>query len=70
MDNKLEIVRLEAAERPVFDCGSEDLNEFFHKDSIDWEKELISVTYAIKCKNYFSYYRFNRKRNTNYKRCQ
>ncbi len=51
MFDELEIVRLDATPRETFDCGSDDLNEFFHKDSINWGKELISVTYAIKQEN-------------------
>ena len=27
---------------PKFDCGDEDLNEFFHKDAIKWQEELMS----------------------------
>ena len=33
--------------RPRFCCGNDDLNEFFHKDSIDGGKELLSVTYTL-----------------------
>lgn len=44
--------------RPHFDCADEDLNEFFHKDSIDNSKQLLSVTYAVELGNelvaYFS----------------
>ncbi len=29
-----------------FDCGNEDLNEFFFKDSKDNCKELLAITYA------------------------
>lgn len=41
------IRRLESKEdRPDFDCGSEDLNEFFQIDSKDFSNELMSVTYV------------------------
>ena len=32
---------------PKFDCGDEDLNEFFHKDAIKWQEELMAVTYYL-----------------------
>jgi len=51
MLNELEMLRLGADTRPVFDCGSDDLNEFFHEDSIAWGNQLISVTYAIRSQN-------------------
>lgn len=38
-------------ERPAFDCGDNDLNEFFHSDSIKGSKELISVTYSVERNN-------------------
>lgn len=34
--------------RPAFDCIDKDLNEFFAIDSIQSEKELLSVTYVVK----------------------
>ena len=41
-------VRLEPGEkRPVFDCDDDDLNEYFHVDSIKACEELIAVTYVI-----------------------
>lgn len=44
--------------RKPFDCGKPDLNEFFHKDSIDHSLQLLAVTYAVEDKNetvaYFS----------------
>lgn len=44
----MEIVRLGPnEERPNFSCEDEDLNEFFHKDSQDGSRQLISVTYAV-----------------------
>lgn len=36
---------------PEFDCGDNDLNEFFLRDSREGARELISVTYAIIEKN-------------------
>lgn len=30
-----------------FDCGREDLNEYFQKDVIDYHKDLLSQTYTI-----------------------
>lgn len=33
--------------RPDFDCGDVDLNEFFFKDSKEGTLKLISVTYAV-----------------------
>lgn len=43
----VELVRLEAASaRPEFTCGDADIDEFFHKDSIDGTNELLSVTYV------------------------
>lgn len=41
--------RLESENRPAFECGDADLNEFFSKDSINYHKELISITYAAMC---------------------
>ncbi len=34
-------------ERPLFCCGSQDLNEFFHEDSRVADRELVAVTYAV-----------------------
>jgi GNAT superfamily N-acetyltransferase len=34
-------------ERPSFDCGDQDLNEFFAVDSIKSGIELLSVTYVV-----------------------
>lgn len=31
---------------PEFNCGDEDLNEFFFKDSIEAASQLVAVTYA------------------------
>jgi len=36
---------LEAADEYSFDCGDNDLNEFFLKDAIPHKRELIGVTY-------------------------
>lgn len=33
-------------DRPPFDCGDDDLNEFFHTDSKAYSKELLAVTYV------------------------
>ena len=33
--------------RPLFNCGSLDLNEFFHEDSKVADRELVAVTYAV-----------------------
>lgn len=45
----ISVCRLEADdERPAFDCGDKDLNEFFHRDSKLSYKQLLSVTYVIK----------------------
>jgi hypothetical protein len=33
--------------RPDFDCNHKDLNEFFHVDSKNGAKDLITVTYAV-----------------------
>ena len=39
--------RLEPGQaRPAFDCGDDDLNEFFAKDSVKSGRELLSVTYV------------------------
>lgn len=43
---------------PSFDCGDDDLNEFFHIDASLWQKELMAVTYYLDIDNtvilYFS----------------
>lgn len=45
--NQLTLRRLEPDEtRPVFDCGNNDLNEFFAVDSKSSGNELLSVTYV------------------------
>jgi len=42
------IRRLEADEqRPSFDCGDDDLNEFYAVDSIHNALNLLSVTYVV-----------------------
>lgn len=44
----LNIRRLEADEqRPSFDCGDADLNEFYAVDSIHNAQNLLSVTYVV-----------------------
>lgn len=46
--SKIAILRLGVDdERPPFDCGDDDLNEFFEKDSRKNCLELISVTYMV-----------------------
>lgn len=32
---------------PDFDCGDDDLNEFFAKDASGWQKDLLAVTYYL-----------------------
>lgn len=43
---------------PPFDCGDEDLNEFFTVDALKWQQDLLTVTYYLNLKNsvvlYFS----------------
>jgi len=34
-----------------FDCGDKDLNEFYKKDSFDYLKQLLAVTYIFEAKN-------------------
>ncbi len=34
-------------DRPLFHCGSQDLDEFFHEDPKLADKELVAVTYAV-----------------------
>jgi len=42
------LARLDPDEpRPAFDCGDQDLNEFFHVDSVRACHELVAVTYAL-----------------------
>lgn len=44
----LALKRLEAADdRPEFSCGDDDIDEFFHVDSIGGCNELVCVTYAL-----------------------
>lgn len=35
------------SELPLFDCGDEDLNEFFAVDASNWQKDLLAVTYYL-----------------------
>ena len=45
----IELIRLEPEHnRPEFDCGDSDLNDFFHTDSIKNDQQLMSVTYVVK----------------------
>lgn len=32
---------------PKFDCGDDDLNEFFAEDASKWQKDLLTVTYYL-----------------------
>lgn len=32
---------------PTFDCGDDDLNEFFSLDAPHWQRELLTVTYYL-----------------------
>ncbi len=46
--SEFQIRRLDSDEgRPAFDCSNDDLNEFFHKDSIISCNQLLSVTYVV-----------------------
>lgn len=46
-DVKIQFTRLSDEERPPFDCKDKDLNEFFHVDSKNGSKDLITVTYVV-----------------------
>lgn len=47
-DQILRLRRLDAADsRPDFSCGDQDIDEFFHRDSIDGCRELLCVTYGF-----------------------
>lgn len=57
--NSIEIddFRLSILDKPVefvcckdFDCGDDDLNEFFQKDALPHKKELLATTYCLKIK--------------------
>ena len=44
----MDLVRLDPEEkRPNFDCNDDDLNEFYHVDSKEGARQLLSVTYTI-----------------------
>jgi len=44
--NDFTLIRLEpTSPRPPFDCGDDDLNEFYSNDSKNYGKELLAVTY-------------------------
>lgn len=45
------VKRLDEKSRPPFDCGDDDLNDFFNTDSIKNDAELLSVTYAVEYEN-------------------
>lgn len=45
---KIAVCRLDAQdERPAFDCGDTDLNEYFAKDSRIGCSELLAVSYVV-----------------------
>ena len=49
MDIQNPFTRLEPeSPLPSFDCGDDDLNEFFVVDASNWQKELLTVTYYLK----------------------
>jgi len=59
LTKRFTLVRLEPdSERKPFDCGDEDLNDFFFNDSKHHSKELLTVTYALESEDetiaYFS----------------
>ena len=37
--------------RKHFDCGDEDLNDFFLNDSKSYSRQLLAVTYALESKD-------------------
>lgn len=41
---------------PDFDCGDDDLNEFFAVDAANWQKELLTVTYYLLLDNKVALY--------------
>jgi len=46
--SSLELTRLRLDHHLLqFDCGDEDLNEFFHQDSKLYQRDLLSVTYVM-----------------------
>lgn len=48
MTLEIPFTRLKAnAVTPKFDCGDDDLNEFFLKDALKWQEELMAVTYYL-----------------------
>lgn len=36
----------------IFDCGDEDLNDYFHNDAIAHKRELITETYCLQLTGY------------------
>jgi len=46
---EFELVRLATDDRPAFECGDTDLNEFYSVDSIHYNNQLLAVTYAAIC---------------------
>ncbi|MCM1035857.1 MAG: GNAT family N-acetyltransferase [Bacteroides sp.] len=48
MISELPFTRLDSeTPLPEFDCGDDDLNEFFYTDALKWQNELLSVTYYL-----------------------
>jgi GNAT superfamily N-acetyltransferase len=46
-----ELKRLEINDKFIFDCGDQDLNDFFHHDAIPHKRELVGVTYCYYTEN-------------------
>ena len=48
MLEKFPIIRLEPdSELKHFDCGDQDLNDFFYNDTANYSQELLAVTYTF-----------------------
>ena len=48
----LTLIRLDPdSERKAFDCGDDDLNDFFFNDSKNHARQLLTVTYALESIN-------------------
>jgi hypothetical protein len=51
MYENLRIIRLSTNYKfKVFDCGDSDLNEFFLNDSLNYQNQLLAVTYVVENK--------------------
>jgi len=46
-ENALRLVQLRQEDPIPFDCGDEDLNEFFSKDWFPYYRQLLAVTYCL-----------------------